>query len=93
MDLERHQNQQTTIAVSRENHQTLLQFGAKGQSFDQILTEILADKKSIAKILLERQQKKLSELGSTGDDQSTEDTTQATTTGTDQMAENPGRRF
>lgn len=32
---------QTTIAISRKNHQELSNRGKKGQSFDEILTEVL----------------------------------------------------
>jgi predicted CopG family antitoxin len=37
----------TTITISRKNHQTLSGMGKKGQSFDQILTEVLTRKKSV----------------------------------------------
>ncbi|MDQ6865302.1 MAG: hypothetical protein M3044_15930 [Thermoproteota archaeon] len=32
---------QTTIAISRRNHDVLSNLGKKGQSFDEILTEVL----------------------------------------------------
>jgi hypothetical protein len=32
---------QTTIAVSRKNHQILSKRGKKGQSFDDVLTDVL----------------------------------------------------
>jgi DNA-binding SARP family transcriptional activator len=31
---------QTTIAISKRNHEFLLEFGRKGQSFDDVITEI-----------------------------------------------------
>jgi flagellar hook-basal body complex protein FliE len=34
---------QTTIAVSRKNHRLLSKLGRKGQSFDDVLTEMLTN--------------------------------------------------
>lgn len=31
---------QTTIAISKRNHDFLLEFGGKGQSFDDVITEL-----------------------------------------------------
>jgi hypothetical protein len=39
--METHIDQTTTICVSRRNHQLLMQLGKKGESFDDILTQIL----------------------------------------------------
>ncbi len=37
---------QTTIAISRKNHENLLMMGRKGQTFDDILSELLMAKVS-----------------------------------------------
>ena len=37
----RSEGDQTTISISRKNHQALSKLGAKGQSFDDVISEIL----------------------------------------------------
>ena len=52
------QHEMTTITISRKNRQALLELGERGESCDSVLSNILADRKAIARILLEQQKKK-----------------------------------
>lgn len=81
----------TTITISKRNHAELQSLAIEGQSFDQVLTQILRNKHAIIKLLIEEHQKKLEALRISDDDlQSATDTQDADT---DRMAENPGRSF
>jgi hypothetical protein len=88
VDLNKHERYNTTtITISRQNHKALQQLALEGQSFNQLLTQILKNKHTIIKLLIEEHQKKLEALGGSDDDhQSATDTNQEADT--DQIAEN-----